>query len=167
MKSNRCIYHKSWIVYYRPFLRPGPSPMIFPSAHTACSHTLWCFEFNNCKKSATAPADTTACVCCDVPLLKYSFVSSLTKCLNYLAIFVSAQAASNWILGWSSRFKLSTRIGNIPEWIKSSIGGFRSDDRSFRAAKSISKVDRTRLIKQHSYIELHSVEFLDLVIVRY
>ena len=50
-------------------------------------------------------------------------------------MLVRAQAASNCMLGWSSRFKLSTKIGRIPDWIKSSIGGFRSDDNNFRAAE--------------------------------
>lgn len=54
--------------------------MILPRAQTACSQTFILPEDSNSRKSGTAPAWTTACVCWDVPE----------------AIFVSAHAASNW-----------------------------------------------------------------------
>lgn len=54
-------------------------PIMFPNAHTACSHTFWCGEYNSLRNRGTAPHSTTAFVCSDVPE----------------AMFVSAQAASN------------------------------------------------------------------------
>lgn len=54
--------------------------MIFPRAHTACSQTFILDDVeSSSRKRGTAPALTTASVCCDVPD----------------AIFVRAQAASN------------------------------------------------------------------------
>ena len=89
-----------------------------PSAQTACSQTFWWGEAKRFRNSGTAFASTTACVCCEVPE----------------AMFVRAHAASNWRDGLSEAFKHPTRTGRIPELIKASMGGFRSDDRSFRAA---------------------------------
>lgn len=63
------------------------------------------------------PASTTACVCVEVPE----------------AMFVNAQAASNCSEGLSGRLRHPTRIGKIPDLIKSSIGGLRSLESSFRA----------------------------------
>lgn len=60
--------------------RTGPSPMMLPSAHTACSHTFSTDEESSWMKTSTAPKDTTACVWDEVPD----------------AMLVRAQAASNW-----------------------------------------------------------------------
>ena len=92
--------------------------MILPRAQTACSHTFWCGECNSRKKCSTEPANTTDCVCAVDPD----------------AIFVSAQAASNCKVGWSSLFRQSTRIGSIPASIIWSIGGFLSLESSLRAS---------------------------------
>lgn len=62
-------------------------PAIFPSAQTACSHTLWCGEDKSLTKFGTAPAFTTNLVWLLVPE----------------AIFVKAQAASNCSSGLQSR----------------------------------------------------------------
>ena len=61
-------------------LRLGPSPAMFPMAHTACSATFCLGEESNFTKGPTAPAFTTAFVCSGVPD----------------ATFVKAQQASNW-----------------------------------------------------------------------
>ena len=66
--------HVNTVVALSTILNPGPSPIIFPNAQTACSQTLWCFEFNSVKNNETAPADTTACVCWDVPLKLFTIV---------------------------------------------------------------------------------------------
>ena len=39
-----------------------------------------------------------------------------------------------WSEGLSSQARQLTRTGKIPELMRASMGGFRSDDRSFRAA---------------------------------
>lgn len=98
-------------------LKNGPSPIIFPNAHTACSHTFWCGECNNFKNSGIAPADTTLFVCSEVPD----------------AILVSAQAASNCNDGFVSSSKQFTSIGRMPLLIRGSMGGLRSADKSLRA----------------------------------
>lgn len=49
-------------------------------------------------------------------------------------MFVKAHAASNCKEGLSSLSRQCTRIGNIPDFIRSSIGGLRSLESSFLAA---------------------------------
>ena len=66
-------------------LHSGPSPVMLPRAHTACSQTYCIGHESSSMKSGTAPHCTTTRVCSDVPL----------------AMFVSAQAASNWMFGLS------------------------------------------------------------------
>lgn len=95
--------------------RTGPSPMILPKAQTACSQTFSWGDISSCRKTGTAPACTTLFVCAEVPD----------------AIFVKAQAVSNWSVGLSALERHCTRMGRIPVAINSSIGGFLSEDRSF------------------------------------
>ena len=73
-----------------------------PRAHTACSQTFCCGDFNNLRNKGTASASTTAWVCCEVPE----------------AIFVSAQAASNCSEGLSisSRHLTYNKIKKKPEF---------------------------------------------------
>lgn len=65
----------------------GPSPMMFPSAHTACSQTFSCGDMRSCRKTGTAPACTTLLVCADVPdamLVRAHAVSNCRITINYL-----------------------------------------------------------------------------------
>lgn len=57
----------------------GPSPAIFPKAHTACSLTKGDTDLSSFTNFSTAPCSITFCVCSDVPE----------------AIFVNTHAASN------------------------------------------------------------------------
>lgn len=57
----------------------GPSPAIFPKAHTACSLTKGETDLSSFTNFNTAPCSITFCVCSDVPE----------------AIFVNTHAASN------------------------------------------------------------------------
>ena len=98
----------------------GPSPIMLPSAHTACSHTFWCGDLSKRIKCSTEPASTTAWVWCEEPE----------------AILVSAQAASNCSVGWSSLVRQSTKMGSMLASIIWSIGGFLSLDKSFLEEKS-------------------------------
>ena len=119
-----------------------------PKAHTACSQTFWCGEAKRLRNSGTALASTTACVCCDVPE----------------AMFVRAHAASNWREGLSEAFKHPTRTGKMPELIKASMGGFRSDDRSFRAAwTAASWVAGSELFAFSTIVSRLAVERLSLI----
>ena len=43
-------------------LNSGPSPTMFPNAHTACSATFACVELRSLTKAGTAPLAATACV---------------------------------------------------------------------------------------------------------
>ena len=89
-----------------------------PRAQTACSQTFCCGDFSKLRNKGTALASTTAWVCCEVPE----------------AILVKAQAASNCKEGLSLASRHLTRTGKIPELIRASIGGFRSEDNNFLAA---------------------------------
>ena len=89
-----------------------------PKAQTACSQTFCWGDFNKLRNKGTALASTTAWVCCDVPE----------------AILVKAQAASNCKEGLSLASRHLTKTGKMPELIRASMGGFRSDDNNFLAA---------------------------------
>lgn len=71
----------------------GPSPMMFPRAHTACSQTFGCGDDNNLRNNGTAPECTTAIVCADVPE----------------AMFVKAHAASNCKFGLKLKDRITTQ----------------------------------------------------------
>ena len=100
------------------------------------------------RKSGTAFASTTACVCCEVPE----------------AILVRAQAASNCKEGLSEAFKHPTRTGKIPELIRASMGGFRSDDSSFLAAWTAANwVAGSELLAFSTIVSRLAVERLSLI----
>mmetsp|Transcript_11512 Transcript_11512/g.36585 ORF Transcript_11512/g.36585 Transcript_11512/m.36585 type:complete len:278 (+) Transcript_11512:1553-2386(+) len=94
----------------------GESPAMFPSAQTACSRTSSFGEVRSRQKIGTAPSWMTTRVWSDVPD----------------AMFVSAQAASNWSAGESSFCRNWTSRGTTPASITIWIGGFRSIDSSLR-----------------------------------
>eukprot|EP00900_Chrysochromulina_parva_P000521 jgi/Chrpa1/1046/Chrysochromulina_OHIO_Genome00008497-RA len=85
----------------------GESPAMLPSAHTACSRTSSFGDVRSCTRMGTAPLEITARVCSDVPA----------------AMFVSAQAASDWSIGLSANCRNCTKRGTTPAAITSVIGG--------------------------------------------
>lgn len=95
-------------------------PMRFPIAQTACSQTFEFVEFNKRMRYGNAFAWTTACVCWVFPE----------------AIFVNAHVASNCISGYRSRDKHWTSVGKKFNCMNSSIGGWRSMDKSFLAERT-------------------------------
>ena len=104
-------------------LSSEPSPAIFPSAHTACSHTFELGDESSFTKGPTAPISTTCRVCKDVPE----------------AMLVRAHAASNWSMGCSTQPKYLTRLCTRLAFMTSSMGGFRSRDNILRMACTAGK----------------------------
>ncbi|KYN44515.1 hypothetical protein ALC56_00958 [Trachymyrmex septentrionalis] len=60
----------------------GPSPAIFPKAHTACSATTGDVDLSNFTNFGIAPYFTTFCVCKDVPEAMLEWVRQWLHLIN-------------------------------------------------------------------------------------